>query len=102
MGSPNSSIVHILPVRKNFARAGRQSTFGVVIIATPVGARRFLTLRRKPIGLSTCSMTSMAVMRSNEPGPSWQARRYLCTRVAANIAPTKWVGGFLLAAKDCV
>lgn len=76
VGSLNSSIVRISPVSINFTRAGSESTFGVVISATPLGASKRTTLWRKPMGLSTRSMTSLAVTKSKEARPSAEAKSF--------------------------
>jgi len=62
-----SSSPRSLPLIRNFARAGRLSTLGVVTTAAPRGFSSERTLRKNPTGLSRCSMTSTAVIRSNPP-----------------------------------
>src|SRR5271157_5772911 len=74
VGSPCSSMVRILPARKNLKRAGSESTLGVVRIATPPGASNRAILRRNPMGLSTCSITSMAVTKANCREPKSDAK----------------------------
>src|SRR5439155_200430 len=63
-----------LPVSKNFTRAAALSTLGVVMTTAPPGFSSRPTLRRKLIGLSTCSITSTAEARLNVPSPSCAAK----------------------------